>query len=80
MCRVCGENFMRNGVMREWCRKFKDGRTVVHDEERHDMTPPHTPGAYNLKDYLTSWVCAGWTRTTNSTTGSWEPTRMPYPE
>ncbi|GBO25827.1 hypothetical protein AVEN_35074-1 [Araneus ventricosus] len=56
MCRVYGENFMRNGVMREWCRKFKDGGTVVHDEERHDMTASHTHGAYNLKDYLTSWA------------------------
>ncbi|GBM01303.1 hypothetical protein AVEN_170351-1 [Araneus ventricosus] len=23
---------------------------------RHDITPPHTPGTYNLKVYLNSWV------------------------
>ncbi|GBM34861.1 hypothetical protein AVEN_47801-1 [Araneus ventricosus] len=25
---------LSDGVVREWCRKFKDERTVVHDEER----------------------------------------------
>jgi hypothetical protein len=33
LCRVYDDN-----VMREWCRKFKDGRTDVHDkggQERH---------------------------------------------
>ena len=25
---------MSDGVVREWCRKFKDGRKNVHDEER----------------------------------------------
>ncbi len=32
MSRVYGENFMSDGVVREWCRKFKDGRNDVHDE------------------------------------------------
>ncbi|XP_046407890.1 histone-lysine N-methyltransferase SETMAR-like [Ischnura elegans] len=32
MSRVYGENFMSDGVAREWCRKFKDGRNDVHDE------------------------------------------------
>ncbi|GBM11993.1 hypothetical protein AVEN_256084-1 [Araneus ventricosus] len=50
---------------------------VLHE---HDMKPPHTPGAYNLKGYLTSWVGAGWMSTTISTTEPWEPTRIPYPE
>ncbi|GBL94311.1 hypothetical protein AVEN_16827-1 [Araneus ventricosus] len=34
MRHVYGENFMSDGVVREWCRKFKGGRTDVHDEER----------------------------------------------
>lgn len=32
MSRVYGESFISDGVVREWCRKFKDGRTDVHDE------------------------------------------------
>ncbi|XP_057658850.1 zinc finger protein 845-like isoform X1 [Diorhabda carinulata] len=32
MSRVYGENFMSDGVVREWCRKFKEGRKDVHDE------------------------------------------------
>lgn len=32
MSRVYGEKFMSEGVVREWCRNFKDGRTDVHDE------------------------------------------------
>ena len=32
MSRVYGETFMSDGVVREWCRKFKGGRTDVHDE------------------------------------------------
>lgn len=32
MSRVYGENFMSDGAVREWCRKFKDGRNDVHDE------------------------------------------------
>ncbi|XP_035204431.1 uncharacterized protein LOC118179366 [Stegodyphus dumicola] len=32
MSRVYGNSFMSDGVVREWCRKFKDGRTDVHDE------------------------------------------------
>jgi histone-lysine N-methyltransferase SETMAR len=32
MSQVYGENFMSDGVVREWCRKFKYGRTDVHDE------------------------------------------------
>ncbi|GBL89907.1 hypothetical protein AVEN_178337-1 [Araneus ventricosus] len=31
--RVHGENFMSDGVVREWCRNFKDGQTDVLDEE-----------------------------------------------
>uniref|UniRef100_A0A6P7GW82 Protein GVQW3-like n=1 Tax=Diabrotica virgifera virgifera TaxID=50390 RepID=A0A6P7GW82_DIAVI len=32
MCQVYGEGFMSDGVVREWCRKFKEGRNDVHDE------------------------------------------------
>ncbi|XP_035228515.1 uncharacterized protein LOC118200664 [Stegodyphus dumicola] len=32
MSRVYVNSFMSDGVVREWCRKFKDGRTDVHDE------------------------------------------------
>ena len=35
MSKVYGENFMSDGSVRECCRKFKDGRTDVHDEGRH---------------------------------------------
>ena len=33
LCRVYGDGVMSDGSVREWCRKFKDGRTEVHDEE-----------------------------------------------
>ncbi|GBM29099.1 hypothetical protein AVEN_40116-1 [Araneus ventricosus] len=33
MSQVCGKNFMSDGVVHEYCRKFKDGRTDVHEEE-----------------------------------------------
>jgi hypothetical protein len=32
MSAVCGPNFMSDKYVREWCRKFRDGRTDVHDE------------------------------------------------
>lgn len=32
MFRVYGENCVSDGVVHEWCRKFKDGRADVHDE------------------------------------------------
>ena len=33
MSAVYGPNVMRDKCVREWCRKFRDGRTDVHDEE-----------------------------------------------
>ncbi|GBM05645.1 hypothetical protein AVEN_202270-1 [Araneus ventricosus] len=36
MSRVYSENYTSDGVVREWCRKFKDGRTDVHDEDRRE--------------------------------------------
>jgi hypothetical protein len=32
LCRVYGDNVMSNICVREWCRKFRDGRTDVHKE------------------------------------------------
>ena len=32
LCHVYGDNVMSDSCMREWCRKFRDGRTDVHDE------------------------------------------------
>ena len=53
MSKVYGENFMSDGSVREWCRKFKEGRTDVHDEGGHGrMTmPDHTVPA-SQKDLL----------------------------
>ena len=33
MSAVYGPNCMSDKCVREWCRKFRDGRTDVHDEE-----------------------------------------------
>jgi hypothetical protein len=32
LCPVCGDNVMSDRCVREWCRKFEDGRTDVHEE------------------------------------------------
>jgi stress-induced morphogen len=32
LCCVYGDNVMSDGCVREWCRKFRDGCTDVHDE------------------------------------------------
>jgi transposase len=32
LCRVYGDNVMSDSCVREWCRKFEDGRTDVHEE------------------------------------------------
>jgi hypothetical protein len=32
LCRVYGDNIMSDSCTREWCRKFRDGRTDVHDK------------------------------------------------
>jgi hypothetical protein len=32
LCHVHGDNIMSYRCVREWCRKFRDGRTDVHDE------------------------------------------------
>ena len=31
-CGVYGENIMSDISVREWCRKFRDGRTDLYDE------------------------------------------------
>jgi hypothetical protein len=35
LCRVYGANVMSDICVRKWCRKFRDGRTDVHDEGAH---------------------------------------------
>ena len=32
LCCVYGDNVMSDSSVREWCRKFRDGHTDVHDE------------------------------------------------
>jgi hypothetical protein len=32
LCHAYGVNVMSDSCMREWCRKFEDGRTDVHEE------------------------------------------------
>jgi len=32
LCRVYGDNVMSDSCVREWCRKFRDGRTDVRDK------------------------------------------------
>jgi len=32
LCHLYGDNVMSDSSVREWCRKFRDGRTDVHDE------------------------------------------------
>ncbi|GBO05005.1 hypothetical protein AVEN_23281-1 [Araneus ventricosus] len=34
LCAVYGTNIMSEGVVRQWVRFFKDGRTNIHDESR----------------------------------------------
>ena len=44
MSKVHGENFMSDGSVREWCRKFKEGQTDVHDEGGHGRKSVATVG------------------------------------
>jgi transposase len=40
LCRVYGDNVMSDSCVSEWCRKFRDGCTDVHDEDgqgRHSI-------------------------------------------
>ena len=40
LCRVYDDNVMSDSCVREWCRKFRDGRTDVHGkggQERHSI-------------------------------------------
>jgi hypothetical protein len=34
LCAVYGQILMSEGIIRQWCRMFKDRRTNIHDEER----------------------------------------------
>jgi uncharacterized protein YecA (UPF0149 family) len=33
LCALYCQNVMREGIIRQWCRMFKDGQKNVHDEE-----------------------------------------------
>jgi len=40
LCPVYGDNVMSDSCVREWCRKFRDGRIDMHDgggQERHSI-------------------------------------------
>jgi transposase len=34
LCAAYGQNAVSEGTANQWCRMFKDERTVIHDEER----------------------------------------------
>ncbi|GFU99842.1 HTH_48 domain-containing protein [Trichonephila clavipes] len=38
LCAVYGSNIMSEGVLRQWVRFFKDGRTNIHEESRSGRT------------------------------------------
>ncbi|GFX41139.1 histone-lysine N-methyltransferase SETMAR [Trichonephila clavipes] len=38
LCAVYGPNIMSEGVVRQWVRFFKDGRTNIHEESRSGRT------------------------------------------
>jgi len=38
LCCVYGDNVISDSCVREWCRKFRDGRTDVHDKVVKDDT------------------------------------------
>ena len=50
MSKVYGENFMSDGSVWEWCRKFKEGRTDVHDEGGHGRKSVATVGLVERVD------------------------------
>ncbi|GBO16417.1 hypothetical protein AVEN_204781-1 [Araneus ventricosus] len=54
MRRECGRNFMSDCVVREWCRKFKDGRTDVRDEEEQERKSVAT------EDLVKRLPCSFW--------------------
>lgn len=35
LCEIYGPSVMSEGKVRQWCCKFREGRTNVHDEERN---------------------------------------------
>ena len=63
MSKVYGDNFMSDGSVREWCRKFKDGRTDVHDEGGHGRKSVATVGLVERVDQVVRKVQLGSFRT-----------------
>ena len=51
MNKVYGENFMSDGSVREWCSKFKEGRTNIHDEGGHGCKSVATVGQRHKRPY-----------------------------
>jgi hypothetical protein len=51
---VYGPNFMSDKCVREWCRKFCDGRTDVHDEGGQGRPSLVT---YDLVQHVDKVVC-----------------------
>ncbi len=52
MSKVYGEKFISDGSVREWCRKFKEGRTDVHDEGGHGRKSVATVGLVERVDQV----------------------------
>ena len=52
MSKVYSENFMGNGSVWEWCRKFKEGWTNVHDEAGHGRKSVATVGLVERVDQV----------------------------
>jgi hypothetical protein len=55
LCRVYGDNIMSDSCVREWCRKFRDGRTDVNDiggQEWHSIV--------TVKIHSKSWPMLAW--------------------
>ena len=52
MSKVYGDNFMSEGSVREWCRKFKEGQTDVHDEDGQGRKSVATVGLVQRVDQV----------------------------
>jgi len=55
LCRVYGDNVMSDSSVREWCRKFRDGRTDVHDEGGQGRLSTVTDGLVQKSRLMRTW-------------------------
>jgi len=53
VCRVYGDNVMSDSCVREWCRKFRDGHTDLHDESGQGR---HSVVTDELVQNIDQWV------------------------